>query len=260
MKHIRTLPLAESSPTCQISRPGRPSNGTTGARGTASVAALACVAALGLAALATPSSAATTAAVTTASSFTYSAADDSYVSAKYSTANYGSSTVLASGSAAGDGKVIYLKFIVHSLPAGSTNISGSLVLNRIASQYLPPTVGASVVPSTSWSEQSVTYANRPARGASLGVLQTTTGTGRATWPVAVSGNSAVAVALTSSTAATAIYNSAEGAPERPIFKVTYTPPATVTPPPSGTVWIGATCNAPTATIAVFTRATRPSAR
>jgi len=181
----------------------------------------------------------------------YNAADDSYVSAKYPTANFGSGTVLASSSAAGDSKTIYLKFIVHSLPAGSTNISGSLVLNRIASQLLPPTVSAAVVPSTTWTEKSITYANRPAVGASLGVLSTTSGTGRATWPAAVSGNSTVAFAVTSSTAASAIYHSAEGSPEIPVLKVTYTPPAPVVPAAGSGVWIGATCNTPSATIASF---------
>ena len=220
-------------------------------RATAALAALGCAAAFGVSGLAGHAAAATTAAAALPASFGYNAADDSYVSAKYPAANYGASTVLTSGSAAGDGKIIYLKFIVHSLPAGSTNISGSLVLNRIPSQYLPPTVGAAVVPSTTWSENTVTYGNRPAVGAGLGVLNTTTGTGRATWAVPVSGNSTIAFAVTSSTAATAVYNSAEGAAERPLFKVTFTPPVALVPPPSSKVWIGATCNVPAATIAAF---------
>ncbi|MGB9377750.1 MAG: DNRLRE domain-containing protein [Mycobacteriales bacterium] len=188
-------------------------------------------------------------------SYRYNASDDSYVSPKYPTSNYGASGVLASGGPSDDGKTIYLKFIVHSLPAGSTNVSGVFTLNRVVTQLLPPTVGAWVVPDTSWTESTLTHQNRPALGASLGVITTTPGTGRVSWSVPVSGNGLVSVAVTSSTSATALYHSAEGAPEIPVFTVTYTPPSASPPPPppvsGGKVWVGATCNSPASSISNF---------
>jgi len=213
-------------------------------RGTAAFAAIACAAAVATFVLGPAAPAAAAAAPTSIK--VYGAVDDAQASTKYPTANFGTRTLLAAGGYAGGQNIIFAKFVVNSLPAGATGISAQLRFYRNGGAM--PALEGSVVANTAWSERTLTYANRPSRGPGLGSQTPAPSATYVAWPVKVTGNRTYAFSVQSPSAtAFAQFNSEEGLSPHPSLNVTYTPAA----PQIGKVWIGATCNKPTATIATF---------
>ncbi|MEP6651182.1 MAG: DNRLRE domain-containing protein [Lapillicoccus sp.] len=127
----------------------------------------------------------------------------------------------------GPGKVAYLRFVVAGLPAGATVTGASLHLTRLGGHMIPPSV-AYRTSTTAWSESTLTAANAPGLGATMGT--TTTANGGITADVdvkaAVLGNGAVSIALRARDAGTVLrVESSESATPTsvPFLSVTWTP-------------------------------------
>ncbi|MDQ6873663.1 MAG: DNRLRE domain-containing protein, partial [Actinomycetota bacterium] len=209
---------------------------------------------MGITLVAVPSAASAT---TTAHTLVFGATDDSYTSAAAPTSNYGSSTVLSSGSAVGSRQVTYLKFNVSGLPATMASITATLRLTRTA-HHLPATVSANSVPGTAWTESTLTRTNEPRLGASIGTVTATRATSLVAFTTGVATNGVYAFAVTTPvTTDTARFNSSESAGAHPTLTVNYavasTPPSPPPPPPpaSSGVWVGAAANVPNATVTTF---------
>lgn len=200
----------------------------------------------------------TAAATTTAHTVIFGATDDSYTSAAAPTSNFGSSTVLSSGSAVGGRQVTYLKFYVTGLPATMSSITATLRLTRTA-HHLPATISANSVPATGWTESSIMRVNEPKLGASIGTVTATTTTALVAFTTRVATNGVYAFAVTTLvTTNTARFNSSESAGAHPTLTINYTatpvlppPPPPQPPPASSGIWVGAAANVPNASITTF---------
>jgi len=170
---------------------------------------------------------------TTASgtSLTVTAVADSFVRADQSGTNFGSSTQLASNGSSTTTMISYLRFDVTGLsgpPASATlnYYSRSTGTTRTA---VRPVTGA-------WSEDTLTYANKPAYGAAI---STTAALTAGTWASAdvssvVTGNGSYSFALTTTATATRYADSRETANQPQLLVTEGAGPAPTTAAPSAT--------------------------
>src|SRR6195952_4456789 len=147
-----------------------------------------------------------------AAPITTNATADSYVSGAASTTNYGTSTALIANA---KGPVYtHLKFVV----TGSNGAkSATLEVYSTSSGTVQTQVFSE--PAT-WTETTITYANQPAKGTSLGSLTTLTANAYSTRAVPINGDGSYAFVLSTSASSARNMQSRE-APNAP--KLIFTP-------------------------------------
>lgn len=181
---------------------------------------------------------------------TVTASADAYVRSDQAGTNFGTSPQLASNANTASVMVSYLSFDVSGLlgPPSSAILS-------YYSQSSGITKTAVHVVSGAWSETGITYANRPAYGATIASTGTLTAGTRAVADVrsAVTGNGTFSFALTTTATATRWADSREAA-NPPQLILTY-PDSTPTPTPTVTPSASAT---PTPTDTATPTSTAPS--
>ncbi|PTA48012.1 DNRLRE domain-containing protein [Micromonospora sp. RP3T] len=166
-----------------------------------------------------PASAATT-------TIPFAPTQDSYVSSSSPNANFNSTNSLVVGAA--PVRISYLQFTVTRLtdPVSSARLRLHV---RNTANAPSPNGGTAQKVGTSWSESTLTYANRPASvGGPLGSLGTVRSN---TWyeldvTDAVTGNGEVAFSLSSTNPDGAFYDSRESGTYAPMLIVTTGPPPT----------------------------------
>ena len=156
----------------------------------------------------------------------FNAVEDAHVSSAATGTNYGSATFLNTDTVPTE--VAYLKFNV-SLPAGATITGARLHLYTTTTQSQSG-VFVNAVASTSWSESTLTYANRPAVGAQVGSTGAWTTAG---WKVATLPSTAVfsgtqSLAVLANNDYVKVLGSSESA-NPPALEVTYTTTPTTDP-------------------------------
>jgi beta-mannanase len=164
----------------------------------------------------------------------FKAVADTYVSQAAAKAGAGSSTKLVANAGAGKSKVTLVRFNVSGIPAGATNVTARIVLQRDAHHLPSTTISANKV-STAWSE-TVSWAGRPALGAKVASTAVTSSTTSVTLnlgKVAPTGG-AVAFAVSAATTADVARFQSRESGKGPVLQVTYTPPVKTDPSPSPT--------------------------
>lgn len=181
----------------------------------------------------------TASAATTTQTLTYTATDDAYTSSDRPKLLTGSATKLVGGKLGGDSMVTYLKFRVGTLPVGTTIDRVEVSLHKY--DRLPKTARLSKVSSTSWTEETLTNANRPALGTVVASASPAATDVRARFVVtgAVKAAGTYSFAVTSAVADdVGRYRAKEYNSNPPVLKVTVSKPVTsptptpVTPPPT----------------------------
>ncbi len=138
----------------------------------AAVAAL--VAGVGLAPAGTANAATET---TTTSVY---ASDDAYTSSTRRTTNFGRADKLVVGRADGETRMSYLKFTVHSPPAGAA-LSGVELKLPLAATAPASTLTLMRVAGTAWTQDTLTAERAPAAGTTLGTVNLSPSTTSATF-------------------------------------------------------------------------------
>jgi hypothetical protein len=164
---------------------------------------------------------------------------DVYVDANVPTRNFGTSAHLTVDSS--PARLAYLKFTVPAL-AGTVTAARLRLHTRDTSNAASPSGGRVAAMSvTGWSETGVTYANRPASGATLATLPAVT---RNTWyEVQVTpavravgtGGGTVSLAMSSTNANSAYYDSREAGTLSPRLVITTGTSPTEAPGPEAVV-------------------------
>jgi hypothetical protein len=117
--------------------------------------------------------AATTSTSTTAVSVY--ASDDAYTSSTRRTTNFAQADKLVVGRADGETRMSYVKFTVHAPPAGTTLAAVQLKL-PLASKPPASTLTLKQVPSTAWTEDTITAASAPGASTTVGTVELTSTT------------------------------------------------------------------------------------
>ncbi|MER7950571.1 DNRLRE domain-containing protein [Streptomyces sp. NPDC096079] len=199
------------------------------------------VALAGAAAAATVATALTVLAPTaSAAGTTFLATADTYVDAQHTTTNYGTSQQLGVDNS--PVKQTLLRFQVSGLTQPATRAVLRIHVDDVAGAETGNGGTFRAMSSTTWSETSVTYANKPAvDGATLGTLGAVA---RNTWYEVdvtsyVKGNGTFSIGVTSSSSDGADYDSRESGATAPQLVVdtgstpTPTPSTSTSTPPSG---------------------------
>ena len=102
-------------------------------------------------------------AATTTESLTVVAGDDAYTSSTRKTVNFGSADKLVVGRESGETRLSYVKFVVKSFTTGST-LNGAELRLPVDGKAVAASLSLLQVPSTTWSERTLTAAKAPALG------------------------------------------------------------------------------------------------
>jgi hypothetical protein len=186
-----------------------------------------------------------TANATTTTTASVYASDDAYTSSTRRTTNFGQADKLVVGRASGETRMSYLKFTVKDLPADTT-LAGVRLKLPLASKPPASTLTLMRVPSTAWSETTLTAARAPGASGTVGTLKLSATTTVATFDVTkvVTKPGVYSFALKSSaTSAVTRLRSVEygtpttGGPELllTLKKTSTTAPAPITPAPAPVV-------------------------
>lgn len=159
----------------------------------------------------------------------FSAADDAQVRGAASTTNYGANTGLTVDFSDGGGQTeSYLKFGVTGITGTVVKARLKLTTNGTAGSNSNSTGLPYMVTSTSWTEGTITWKNRPARDSVAIVNNTATTIGLNTAKFfdvlsVVTGNGTSSFAVASASTDNVVYNSDEAASNKPVLELTVTP-------------------------------------
>jgi polysaccharide biosynthesis protein PslG len=180
---------------------------------------------------------------------TFNVQADAYVRSDRPTSNYGTSSSLSV-----DGSPQKRSYLLFSVQGVSGSVQqATLSLDVKSGSGI--SVSLASVPSTSWGEQTITWSNAPALGATLSSFSTPASDTRVSVDVtqAVTGNGLVSFALTtSSSTSTRFYSREAGSSYTPTLTVqtadsASAPANTVAPTISGSAQVGQTMTATTGT-------------
>jgi hypothetical protein len=170
---------------------------------------------------------------------------DAYVDSSNATTNFGTATVLQQMSPGTSTKVTYLKFVVSGLPGAPTSATLNLtseVTGQTASKVF-------AVSDTSWTEQTITWNNRPAPGStsigSTGALTSGQMTSAVLANNAITGDGTYSFAVTNGATAVRTFDSKEQGPKAPTLVLNFSTPTSS--PPTTTTGGTPTTTPPTTT-------------